>query len=447
MNNYYELLVSQSIRQPQKICLQLDAAGISYEEMLAYVDSLADIFLAQAKHSFHTGAILVLGQGIKEQLGGFLALQKAGWLPILLHHGLKAAEQQEIITKNQLQGLWEIKGDASELQLTDNVPMTHPEADVMGVLTSGSTGTPKVLYRTYYSWAGFFQEQNHVFQVDEHTRMFIQGSLSFTGNLNILASVLYAGGTMVATDYMHAHGWNRLLRKYRVNSMYMVPAKLQLLGTAAKEPYEELKLIITGSQLVSQHCREVLYRSFPQMRLLLYYGASELNYITYRFLNCKDELAVDNLGQPFKGIGLSIKNDVIYVDTPFHVSGVKRPFSCQDTGYINGAGDLIFQGRRSQWVNKGGYKISCLKLENQLKALPMVENVTVLPCEDELRGQEAAVFVVLQEESEQAEQDCRRAIRAAIDAREMPKYIRFISELPLNDRGKVDKDLLLYKLQ
>lgn len=445
MRNYYELLVSQSIRQPQKICLQLDAAGISYEAMRQYVDKLADLFLAKNKGSLAEGAFLVLGEGIKAQLGGFFALQKLGLLPILLHHGLQEGEQQSIMAKNQLQGLWQIQGESDALVLTDYAPVQHQEPDIMGVLTSGSTGTPKVLYRTYFSWAGFFQEQNRVFQVDDSTKMFIQGSLSFTGNLNILASVLFAGGTMIATDYMNSHRWYNQLVAYGANAMYMVPAKLQLLGQAAKPAYAGMKMIITGSQLVSEHCRQVLYKAFPQTALLLYYGASELNYITYRFLGADDQLAVDNLGQPFQGISLRLQDDIIYVDTPYHVSGVEIPFSCQDTGYLDEKGNLIFQGRRSQWVNKGGYKVSCLKLENKLKSLANVADVAVLPCQDKLRGQEIAAFVVLQEASEEARQDFRKAVRKKLDPREMPKIIRFLAQLPLNDRGKIHKDALLEK--
>ena len=82
---------------------------------------------------------------------------------------------------------------------TDNVPVLAPqEADTehlkdivpppeacMGAMTSGTTGRAKVLFRTYESWAGFFEEQNRVFGITPDSCMFAQGSLAFTGNLNL----------------------------------------------------------------------------------------------------------------------------------------------------------------------------------------------------------------------------------------------------------------------
>lgn len=62
----------------------------------------------------------------------------------------------------------------------------------MGAMTSGTTGRAKVLFRTYESWAGFFEEQNRVFGVTPDSCMFAQGSLAFTGNLNLYMGALYA---------------------------------------------------------------------------------------------------------------------------------------------------------------------------------------------------------------------------------------------------------------
>lgn len=230
----------------------------------------------------------------------------------------------------------------------------------------------------------------------------------------------------------------------------MVPAKLQILAESGKDEYNEMKHIITGSQLVSEVCRNGLYNAFPNAELILYYGASELNYITYRILKKNSELELENLGKPFRGIEIIIRDGTIYVDTPYHVSGVEIPFTCEDTGYINENDDLIFWGRKTQWINKGGYKVSCLKLENKIKALPDVANAVVLSCEDKLRGQEAAAFIVLsntdnliREEFEEKKHNCRQLIRQNFDTKEIPKIIKFISEIPLNDRGKTDKEALL----
>lgn len=72
--------------------------------------------------------------------------------------------------------------------------------NVFEVKTSGSTDAPKILRRTFESWADFFPTQNKIFRVDESSRLFMHGDLNFTGNLNALLSILYAGGSVVTTD-------------------------------------------------------------------------------------------------------------------------------------------------------------------------------------------------------------------------------------------------------
>ena len=116
------------------------------------------------------------------------------------------------------------------------------------------------------------------------------------------------------------------------------------------------------------------------------------------------------------------------------------PFSVKDTGEINARGELIFGGRRTAWINKGGFKISTLRLELLLKAVPGVEDAAVLPVRKERRGDGAAAFLVAA--CGASETDIRRAVRRALMPVEVPDIIIFLPELPLNDRGKVDRHQL-----
>ena len=72
-----------------------------------------------------------------------------------------------------------------------------PKGAIMGVLSSGSTDLPKLLFRTYESWADFFPEQCRIFGLKRDSVAFTEGSMSFTGNLSVFASVLYAGASLV----------------------------------------------------------------------------------------------------------------------------------------------------------------------------------------------------------------------------------------------------------
>ena len=435
MKNYYELLAEKAKKQPHKLLLQIDAASFTYENMLEAADQLGE----KLTELTHGDCVLVHAEGIEKQLAAFFALQKRDCLPILLHEGMKQEEIQHILHENHLQALMELNNTEQHLLLSGEMAVKHAFPDCLGVLSSGSTGTPKVMYRTFESWAGFFPTQNPIFKIAEDTRLFLQGNLSFTGNMNSLLSVLFAGGSVITSRYFRCRKWLELISRHKVDVIYLVPAKLQLLLPFMKRELPSVRMVFTGSQLLSRQALEKLYHWLPNTDIILYYGASELNYITWA--DCRD-LSRDpmNLGKPFPGIGLQVENGLVYVDTQYHVSGVRIPFTVEDTGYLNDKGELIFQGRRQGWVNKGGFKISCMKVEMALREVDGIRNAAVMSCEDALRGAEIAAFIVLAEDAE--EHAVRQSIRHSLKPVEVPGRILFVPEIPLNDRGKVDKPVL-----
>lgn len=434
IRNYYMLLEHQTRMHPEKLFLQIDEKYINYQEMLQRVDEFASTMPLNI-----SGNILVLAEDFFGQAAAFLALQKRNLRPILLHHGLSAQEQSEILRENSLQGILSVGKDGISFRGTGLPLQEHIEADILGVLSSGSTGVPKVMYRTYGSWADFFPVQNEIFMVDGETRMFLHGSLSFTGNLNSFLSVLYEGGSIITSRSMHHHQWESLLRKAAVNVIYLVPAKLQILVETIREPVNGVRSIFTGSQLLSGHVLERLMHIFAQSKIFLYYGASELNYITYAL--CDDpKRNPANLGKPFPGIRLSVKDGLVYVDTPYHVSGIEIPFTVKDTGCLNEKGELIFRGRREAWINKGGVKISITRIENALLKVPGIREAAVLRCKDDRRGDDLAAFLVKYPDA--GEREIRQSLRRHLKAVEVPSYVFFLKELPLNDRGKIDQKAL-----
>ena len=148
-------------------------------------------------------------------------------------------------------------------------------------MTSGTTGRAKVLFRTYESWAGFFEEQNRVFGVTPDSCMFAQGSLAFTGNLNLYMGALYAGASVAAAGKFRPRLWQEMILKHSCDVVYLIPTKLRLLERGCKTPLNCVKSIIAGSQGFDKNDLDAVKAVLPNAEMTLYYGASELNYITY----------------------------------------------------------------------------------------------------------------------------------------------------------------------
>lgn len=313
-----------------------------------------------------------------------------------------------------------------------------PEAACMGVMTSGSTGKSKLLWRSYHSWADFFPEQNRVFGVDDKTVIFCQGSLAFTGNLNIYMGVLAAGGTLIVTQRFRPRHWLELMAERGVNAIYLIPSKLLLLPKFMREPNTRVRSIISGSQSMGRVEADKLLEVFPEAEITLYYGASELNYITY----IKDSEMTDDrtlIGRPFAGVQVSVVDEEIFIDTPYHVEAISLPFSLKDRGRLDAEGRLHFLGRTDDILSVNGRKVSAVKVSRALMDLQDVEEAAVLVVHVDDADVLTAFVGAVQEYSKQ---QLVKLLRASLEDYELPKQFIFLPELPHNESGKVDKAAL-----
>ena len=449
------------------------AYGQAYEDVRGFI---APEWEKHFPEDYKT-SVLILSEDAYHQLLAFLAVMAAGQIPIIGHYDLPLDAQRKLVEKNRIgfvleetdngwvlkQGVGEPCESASYSEEKKNaqettafvppergsakfvparfVPAEAPYRNAcMGVLSSGSTDVPKVMYRTYESWAGFIPEQNRRFRIDGDAVVFTEGSFSFTGNLSIWASVIYAGCTLVVSEIFSCRQWLEMIEQYRVNVLYLVPAKLKALTRYLQKEYLSVKMILAGSQLLGVKTSEKLKKYFPASEIILYYGASELDYITW--LSYEEVLRFpDSVGKPVPGVKVWVDNGLIYIDTPYHVEGLQQPCTLHDTGYFNEEGYLIFNGREGDIINRGGFKISCTKIENALCSVPDVVQAVVLPYDDAGRGQEAAAFVIC--DGEISRQELRQHLKQQLMQQEMPKRILFLKEIPLNSRGKTDKKRLL----
>lgn len=303
-------------------------------------------------------------------------------------------------------------------------------SNVFEVATSGSTANKKFLHRSFESWNDFFPTQNKIFRVDENSKLFMHGNLDFTGNLNAFASILHVGGSIITTDKFSPKKWLELIKS--ATNIYLVPTKLALLATG--EPIFNICSIFTGSQVLTEAQSLALMKKFPAAEIILYYGASELNYITYKKISADNVSDVQNLGKPFDGVKIFIRDGLIYVETPYHVENFSNPGTVGDAGYINERGELIFLGRGEDFINRGGVKVFASVVEQKLSAIDGVSAAAVVKIGDKVRGENFLAYIVGNVD--------KKIIRQKLTPAESPREIIFVENLPLNASGKVDKKVL-----
>lgn len=418
-------------QQPQaKVALITDEGSYTYGELVSQAEAIL-------KNSREAGPVIFIHQEkIVDQLLYFVAYSGSTIVPII------ATE----VSKKQ----------SFELE---NIP----RAACMGVMTSGSTGKSKLLWRSHDSWASFFPEQNRVFGIDEKTVIFCQGSLAFTGNLNIYMGVLSTGGTLVVTEKFRPKHWVQLIEQHQVNALYLIPSKLLLLPRFLKEANRNIRHIVSGSQTMGRVEADKLLKVFPNTEITLYYGASELNYITY-IKDCHMTEDRTDIGLPFEGVTVEIRGEEIYIDNNCHVENIEMPFSLKDRGYLDEQGHLHFLGRTDDIISVNGLKVSSVKIETALRELPDIVEAAVLSLHE---GDADVLTAFLSTEgaphqdvvglnNEKVESTLCGLMEAPsknmspaelikllkvgfLEDYEIPHRFIFLEELPKNESGKIDK--------
>jgi fatty-acyl-CoA synthase len=104
-----------------------------------------------------------------------------------------------------------------------------------------------------------------------------------------------------------------------------------------------------------------------------------------------------------------------------------------DEGYVNIA------GRIKDMVIRGGENVYPREIEEFLYGHPAVLDVAVIGVPDEKYGEELCAWIVLRAGAEPDDESIKAFCRGRIAHFKVPRYVRFVSELPMTVTGKIQK--------
>jgi long-chain acyl-CoA synthetase len=170
------------------------------------------------------------------------------------------------------------------------------------------------------------------------------------------------------------------------------------------------------------------------------------------------------IGKPFPGVEVQILDDhgsALPEGTPGNIS-VKSPMVCQgylwgddgkalrclngrytvgDQGYLLGA-DLHILGRSSDMINTAGKNVYPHEVELALSSIPGVETAVAIGMPDDLRGHRVIAGIVPSYVGLTATV-LSAGLEALLTKDKRPLHYYSLTELPLTDRGKINRRGLL----
>lgn len=110
-----------------------------------------------------------------------------------------------------------------------------------------------------------------------------------------------------------------------------------------------------------------------------------------------------------------------------------------DLATLDAEGYCNIVGRLKDMVIRGGENVYPREIEEFLFRHPKIQSAQVFGVPDPKYGEELCAWIVLRADEQMTEDDVRAFCQGQIAHYKVPRYIRFVDELPMTVTGKVQK--------
>ncbi|HEY1833640.1 MAG TPA: AMP-binding protein [Solirubrobacteraceae bacterium] len=345
-----------------------------------------------------------------------------------------------------------------------------PERAPMSIIyTSGTTGQPKGVVRetaTDEQREATQELLGEIFQLGDSERTVIPAPMYHTApNVYALASAV-RGMDMTIMEGFDAQEFLRIVQDRRVTVVQMVPTmfvRMLALDEQTRRSYDtsSLRWIVHAAAPCPPDVKRAMIEWLGPV-VSEYYGGTETGPVT--FCTSEEWLAhPGTVGRPIKhavvkvfdaegnelGVGesgevyvwLDVWPNFTYNNDEQKRRSIERDglVSCGDIGYLDGAGFLYLNDRRSDMVISGGVNIYPAEIEACLLGLDGVRDCAVFGIPDEEFGEALAAHVELDAGASLGADDVRAFVRANLAPYKTPRLVEFSDALPREDSGKIFK--------
>lgn len=476
---------------PAREAISFDGRRWTYAQAAAEVDRIAQGFAARGLQQGQRVVLFISNR--PEFVFVFFALQKLGAIAVPV--GIREQAPGVAFIANQCGATGIVFDDAladripaaadapglawrlplNELARDDEVSGASPAAVVSEndcaciLYTSGTTGHPKGAMLTHFNIAHSVIHYEVALKLTAGDRAALAVPASHvTGLVALIAAIVHVGGTLVIVPEFKAPAFVELAARERITYSLMVPAMYQL--CLLQPAFKTLDLSSWrvggfGGAPMPVPTVKALAQAVPGLTLVNCYGSTETaspatimplglsavhNDSVGIAAPCADIVVVDGEGNPV-GPGesgeLLIGGPMVvpgYWDNPDATTKgfVDGRWRSGDLGSVDAQGLVRIYDRIKDMINRGGFKIYSVEVENTLMALPGVVEAAVVghPCE--VLGERVHAYLYAPSAALDTE-----AVRAHCAARladyKVPEQVMFMDRpLPRNANGKLLKRAL-----
>ena len=364
--------------------------------------------------------------------------------------------------------------DPSSDSLLKKIQVSLKSSDIINIpYTSGTTGFPKGVMTTHEQYLGEILVFCDRLTISEKDRFLALPPFfaNFGNYFGILLPVL-VGGCSVPVEFFDPENCLRLIEKEKITHFTGTPTMyLDILNhpNFTKYNLSSLRTGMTGASPASVQMINDVRSKMGIKTICNGYGMTENSGATTMTCGADSaEVMAKTTGKPLPGVEIKIvdlktkgdlsKNQIGelctrgwivmkgYYKMPDETAKCfdeKGWFHTTDLGYMDDEDNFVITGRIKDMFISGGTNVYPAEVENFLYTFPKIQQVAVVGVPDERMGERGMAFIILKEGQPSNEKEILDFCKDKIANYKIPKYVKFVNEIPMAGVGKIQK----FKLQ
>lgn len=493
--NLYEALKRTAGIYPEKTAIWDDSRkGYTYQEFLDKTEELAE-YLYMEKAVKKGTCVGIMMHNTMEFCVTFFALSKLGAIAVLFPSKFKQSEitllaehvEVEMIIcdqsflylfenlnkKQRILAVPEIPGEFAYYRLYEsragnrkkagNLSEGKKEDGAVILFTSGTSAMSKSVLLKNYNLMHAVEAYRRTLHITEKDISVIATPIyHVTGIIALLGLFVTAGGTLYLHKLFDARRVVEEARQFGFTFIHASPTVFNLLIREGEgtPKIESLTSFACGSSNMAKANLERLHKWLPDSRFHTVYGLTETSSPATIFPgDAASSKYIGSSGLPIPGLKVKIVDEnreevpngeigEVALKGTNVLDGYFRQKTkayqdgwlyTGDIGYLNQDYYLYIVDRKKDMINRGGEKIWCYDVENEIVAMEGIEDAAVVAIPDSLYGEVPAAMIHLAEERSLTEKQIQSYLRKRIAKYKIPVKIKMAESIPQTPNGKPDK--------
>lgn len=343
-----------------------------------------------------------------------------------------------------------------------HAPRSEMSRDAVLMYTSGTTSQSKGALLTNLNVGHAVESYRRILGVTAADRCLLPVPIyHVTGLVAVMALMVHTGGTLVLHRRFDARRVLTSIREERITFLHASPTVFTLL-LRQRADFPSLptwRLAACGSAHMPVARIDELRAWLPGLSFRPVYGLTESSSPAFVMPGWADPHAhAGSSGLPVPGMQAKVVDEGGREVGPSEVGRIllrgANILDCYDglpdslhdgwldtgdLGHLDGEGYLHVVDRVKDMINRGGEKVWCIDVEEELRRIPGITDAAVVGVRDDLYGEVPVALVVSDPSLTLTDEDVHVALARRLPRYQVPVRLRWTDHLPLTANLKVDK--------